>query len=85
MSSSPWVDKGSKFPGPLWKRYVGTLCSEAWDLDGPGTEEVVARIEDCVRAGPVTDDDIVGVLLHAQVSETAATLIAPSIRLAIDA
>lgn len=68
-----------------WKRYVETLCKDAWDFDAAATDDLVEKIEDLIRDGPMTDSALAELLMSSGVSETSADLIAPSIRVSIRA
>lgn len=66
-----------------WKKYVATLCSNAWDLDAEATQNVLRKIEALVTARVLTDPAVAQILLGVGVAEAAADQIAPSIRVAI--
>jgi len=66
-----------------WKKYVGTLCTDAWDFDPAETSHLVADIEELIATDRVNDRSVVDVLIRAGVSETSALMIAPSVRVAI--
>jgi hypothetical protein len=70
---------------PPWKRYVTRLCADAWHLDALATDKLLMRIEALAAVGELTDSAVVRVLLRAGVSEYAADLVAPSIRVVIAA
>ena len=83
MSAFPQVSEDGAVPPKQWKKYVRTLCTDAWDFDATETGDVVDRLEQLHRDKGVTDGAVVDVLLAAGVSETSAMLIAPSIRVSI--
>jgi hypothetical protein len=68
-----------------WQSYVQRLCTDAWALDDPLTAQLVTDLEAVVASGDFTDHDIVRVLCGAGVTQSAADMIAPSIRVAITA
>lgn len=67
-----------------WKRYVTTMCGDAWDLDALTTDSVMDGIEALISDDRLTDLAVAEVLLRAGVSEFAADLAASSIRAAIN-
>lgn len=68
-----------------WKKYVTTLCTDAWDLDPEATQEVLRKIEALVTARVLTVPAVAQVLYRVGVAEATADQIAPSIRVAIQA
>jgi hypothetical protein len=70
---------------PAWKRYVARLGVDSWGLDALAIEKLLARIEALASVGELTDSAVARVLLRAGVAESAADLMAPSIRVAMSA
>lgn len=68
-----------------WKTYVTRLCREAWSLDHRSTAAVLASLETLSAAEDFDAEDVAQVLYAAGVTEQAADLIAPSIRVAMAA
>lgn len=55
-----------------WKRYVTTLCTEAWHLDVRSTEEVVRCIEEIISSEGIVQATSVQVFLGVGVHTPAA-------------
>lgn len=66
-----------------WKRYVTTMCHDAWELDERATQRAMQRLHVLIENREVTDCAVADVLFRLGVSEFAAEMAAPSIRAAI--
>ena len=66
-----------------WRRYVATLCGDAWELTPEATARIMEGIEGLIASERVTDSAVAGVLLDAGVRSAALHLTALSIRVMI--
>jgi hypothetical protein len=66
-----------------WKRYVATMCGDAWNLDPHATDRVLHDIEALITHDRLCDAAVAEVLSRVGVSELAAGAAAGSIRVTI--
>jgi hypothetical protein len=68
-----------------WRRYVATLCGDAWELTPDATAQIMEGIERLIASEQVTDSAVARVLREAGVRSTALDLTALSIRVVVRA